>query len=695
MARASARAGYGRLLDAWTAPEGAGEPIGCIATSFTFDSVFFEEECLGRFLRLESDPTEDGPIYLLEREEKLAQIGCAAALVDAHHCQGRRSLRWDLLPVSVPRAVLHAKVAILVWRECVRALVASANLTEDGYRRNQEGFGLLDYRAGGAAPAGCLEGVLGLVESLVESGRVRGAEPSLQRVRALLETARERAAEWGTRGPAEVRVEPILVGPGRPSAVEQLARVWPGQSPASLVRVVSPFFDARDSLVDAPSHAVWGSLLRKRGAAELRFYVAVEETPDGSETLVRAPVTLARSAPAGRSAVGVRFERLLLDEGRLLHAKALWLESERWSLYMAGSSNFTSAGLGLTDPTHGGGPVNVEANLAYVVDAEHFPKTARAFRAAFPGGERLVIDDRVRWLPLDIEGTDAPDGESMPLPMGFGPATYRLGAEGAAILLELKNPPAGWVLRREEDSRPWLGHADWTSAGAPIRFEHPWKDPRPPTGFWVSWEGGRGQAWWPVTVDSQSSLPPPEELRNLPLDVLVDILTSARPIHRVEALRRYLKRRASDLAGDEAGSAEVAPELDPHRRVDTTRFLLQRTRRVGWALTRLRERLEQPVMSREALDWRLRGPVGVVALADALIRERRSEEEAAFLIAELALELHRAVPRSAVGGLAAEEVRGALRQVARNLLARAPSAMLTSEGELRQYLARVDELIHA
>ena len=58
-------AGYGKLLDAWTPPEGAGDPVGCIATSFTFDSVFFEEECLGRFLRLETDPTEDGPLYLL------------------------------------------------------------------------------------------------------------------------------------------------------------------------------------------------------------------------------------------------------------------------------------------------------------------------------------------------------------------------------------------------------------------------------------------------------------------------------------------------------------------------------------------------------------------------------------------------------------------------------------------------------
>ena len=33
------RPGYGKILDAWGPPENAGEPIGCVATSFTFDRV--------------------------------------------------------------------------------------------------------------------------------------------------------------------------------------------------------------------------------------------------------------------------------------------------------------------------------------------------------------------------------------------------------------------------------------------------------------------------------------------------------------------------------------------------------------------------------------------------------------------------------------------------------------------------------
>ena len=55
-----------------------------MATTFTFDSVFFEEECLTRFAQVESDPQQDGPAYLIEREEKLAGLACAAVLVDQH-----------------------------------------------------------------------------------------------------------------------------------------------------------------------------------------------------------------------------------------------------------------------------------------------------------------------------------------------------------------------------------------------------------------------------------------------------------------------------------------------------------------------------------------------------------------------------------------------------------------------------------
>src|SRR5215216_5198725 len=93
-----------KALDLWQTPEGAGEPLICLATTFTFDAQFFEVECLGRFIQMDSHPSETEAVgYLIEREEKLASVR-ACVFVDRRHAQAKESLRWDVLPVAVARA---------------------------------------------------------------------------------------------------------------------------------------------------------------------------------------------------------------------------------------------------------------------------------------------------------------------------------------------------------------------------------------------------------------------------------------------------------------------------------------------------------------------------------------------------------------------------------------------------------------
>src|SRR3954452_3006707 len=88
-----------RLLDAWLAPAGAGEPVACIATTFTFDPDFFEEECLARFLGLDSavlsdTGTADAAYYVVQREEALEEAR-ATVLVDRAEASAATSHRWD------------------------------------------------------------------------------------------------------------------------------------------------------------------------------------------------------------------------------------------------------------------------------------------------------------------------------------------------------------------------------------------------------------------------------------------------------------------------------------------------------------------------------------------------------------------------------------------------------------------------
>ena len=198
----------------------------------------------------------------------------------------------------------------------------------------------------------------------------------------------------------------------------------------------------------------------------------------------------------------------------------------------------------------------------------------------------------------------------------------------------------------------------------------------------MRWNDSVGSAWWPVNVTSASVLPPVDELRNLPLEVLINILSSARPLHRVLAI--YLRRKLDGKFVEK--NSEM---IDPHKRVDTGKFLLQRTRKVSWALNALRERLERPAATLEALRWRLLGPVGVMAFAEALVRESHSEGEFAFLISELALELTRVKPEPLPDCVPLDQHLAEIRAVTKNLEGLIPVELSDLPGNLRHYVQSV------
>lgn len=647
--------GYGKILDAWIPPDDAGDPIGCVATSFTFSPVLFEEECLGRFLQLETDATEDGPAYLVEREEKLSQLECAAALVDQHHACGVRSLRWDLLPARLPRGILHAKVSLLLWSRCARLIIASANLTEDGYRRNHEVFGVLDYFDSSEAPLAALDEIAVFLRDAVRYAdpAARSGSAAIRRWNGFLERVIRATRDWGAAESPRTIARPhsfaVVTGPGRPSALNTLQKQWPDNSPPNEAFVVSPFFDPPEA-ANAPARELW-ALLKQRGEAAIEFDVTAEDVPGEKAILVHAPESLVDAQPANRSQTETLVKRIKLAEGRPLHAKSLWLQNDRVILFIMGSSNFTSAGLGI------GETQNLEANLAYIVSQQN-KEAVRAWCDAWLPVEEIPDDLELRWQPRHDDGDDSATTGLILLPPSFGQAGFGCDERQQAFVEFTFNgePPRGWTLYAEDDRDAFLTEATWQSKGSQSQLRLAWQRDRAPSGFRVSWQDSGGCAWWPVNVLTSAALPPPAELKNLPLEVLIEILTSSKPLH--QALDRWLRRQKGNKTHDET------PSLDPHKRVDTSSFLLQRTRRVSDALTGLRQRLERPVVSEQALEWRLRGPVGVMVLAQAVGKEARSEQERCFLITELCLELARVRPQVSPGSLSSARVRKALREIA-------------------------------
>ncbi len=680
--------GYGKLLDAWQAPHAeAGDPVGCLATTFTFKPEFFEEECLGRFVDMQTNAYQDQRVFLIDREERLSKLECAAVLVDQHHCRGVRCMRWDMLPVRPRHGILHAKIALLYWAQHIRLLVGSANLTTDGYRHNREAFGILDYHRGGEAPLECLEEVVRFVRELAtetvnpQAARDSQRPGAMSRAQAFLdrlmaEARRMTQGSEGGRGP--VRIHPVLTGPNRPSVFEVVGRHWPGRTGPTRADVVSPFFD-QPGRVNQPDAAL-RRLMRPRGDSAVCYHVTADREGDDVVHL-HAPESLRHT---GQQDAATTYFYIIGDEPeegrhRPLHAKTIWLEDDRHAAYMIGSSNFTSAGTGLGRPAH------FEANLLYVCDGSHRESVAayNQLAAASLEGEEPPSGAKLAFRPASPEGVDEAGQNMLRLPDAFGEAVYCRGADDTGQLrLQIDGqPPEGFRVSPGDGAPPLLDEAAWEAQGRPAVVWVPCLDDAPPAGLEVTWTAGEGPAWWPVNIEDARSLPPPEELTDLPFEDLIRyFMTGKLP-------RRTRKRTRSPRDSD--GGSDVP--LDPHRRVDTRAFLLQRTRRLSQAFNTLVKRLKGPFATENVLRWWVDGPLGVRAVAEAIEREARSEAEKAFLLTELALEIGGIEPESEEGHVDTTIVKRALRGLVDQLQQQVAQVEPSAPEPVKRYIRNVFE----
>src|SRR5437867_6758849 len=147
-----------------------GDPVACIATTYTFDGAFFEADLLPRFLGLRFDNTEREASFLIEREQALGTAR-ACVLVD-HTCADAKqtTLRWDQIPVRVPGGAQHAKIVVLAWERWLRLIVSSANITKTGYRTNREVAGVFDFFDGNqSTPLKVAKDAFGFFRDLAET----------------------------------------------------------------------------------------------------------------------------------------------------------------------------------------------------------------------------------------------------------------------------------------------------------------------------------------------------------------------------------------------------------------------------------------------------------------------------------------------------------------------------------------------
>ena len=613
----------GAMLDLWRSPEGAGDPVGCLATTYTFHPGLFDEQCLARFLDIESEPDREDLAFLLERETRLGGV-YAGVLVDHTQAGVEHSLRWDVLPVRVRAGKQHAKISLLSWTRRLRIIIASANLTEAGYRSNFEVAAAVDLGPDDA-DLSMLADAVTFLRKLVAF--VPGADddpPEVHRLRAFLDQVERQAGGWRRPGRGgRVRRQLVFTLPPIPggsaegglSSLEHAVTACRkrGGSPAE-AWVASPFFDDDDDTDDSRVTAALCKRLGRGKTRDVTFCVPAlrDGSPDATPRLM-APRSLVRTAEKYQARVRVEMLPPVDDDknARPWHAKMLTLRAEAYSALMIGSSNFTCAGMGVTPYRH------AEANLLTLVDRVASGRESGRLEAIWPEMEMVTDPDAAEWLGAKPEEEDE-QATATALPAGFLSATYRAGEVRQIVLrLDAAHLPADWQVHAcGRDEQELLTDATWRDAGQPREIVVDWDAAQPPDRLLVRW--AEGEAFLPLNVEDSRALPPPAKLEEMSADEMLWILATVDPS---AAFRAWARRQQSSELFDEEIDSATPPDLDPLRRYDLQATFLHRIRRRARVLGQLRANLERPVWSRQALEWRLRGLIGVEQLAVRLARE--------------------------------------------------------------------------
>jgi hypothetical protein len=127
-----------------------------------------------------------------------------------------------------------------------------------------------------------------------------------------------------------------------------------------------------------------------------------------------------------------------------------------------------------------------------------------------------------------------------------------------------------------------------------------------------------GEAFWGLNVEDAGQLPPPAKLEEMTADDMLLVLAASDP---GAAFRAWVKRQnAGDGFDDELDTA-MPVDVDPLRRYDLRATFLHRIRSRARVLAQLRENLQRPVWSAQALQWRLEGFIGIKPLAERMLRQ--------------------------------------------------------------------------
>ncbi|MEQ1891021.1 MAG: hypothetical protein ABL998_00625, partial [Planctomycetota bacterium] len=304
------------------------------------------------------------------------------------------------------------------------------------------------------------------------------------------------------------------------------------------------------------------------------------------------------------------------------------------------------------------------------------------FDRCFPEAEEL---EEASLIGQGGDQRDEEDGEPPP-PLFFRWAGIAAAGKSAELRVGLGGgeEPQDWHISAG-DGKYRLKAAEHASAGSPDLWTFDVRE-ESPAPLLLDLHRLSNGTWrlghLPVNALDDVSRTRPDLWRDIDLETLLDVLASGGHVHR--KLGRLLRQRQPGKSGTKA------PELDPHKRVDSSGFLMPRIRRISRALEGLRERLSTRVLSEAALEWRFQGPLSPGYLARRLVEHAPSDEDRGFLVAEIALVVADAGRRVSSAGVPLERVKERYQSVVSELRALVPLA--SERSSMRRYVNKAFSL---
>ncbi len=633
------------LIDAVRPMDADGPLVSLICSTYglSLDQPnFFEQDFLPTVLGL-GGVRDRGYAVPVAMERKLKEV-YSALVADAHAIAdgGRPSLQIDILPIG--HRTNHAKIVLIHRKRLIRLIIASANLTHEGYRRQREIAVVLDLRDGGPLPLAVLRTALDRWSAIL------GTSISVPMQKAF-DAAIRQAQGWAlpttfTSG----REMEVVFGGGPKPLWQALVEAWPEGEELLDWCICSPFWP--DSTGGETPFEAIARGLDARGAhlENARLQIMTCADSPGEKARPKFPFQLARKLYEGGFPVrngyiaAARLEALreeipegMAEDHRELHAKWVLLRGPTTAVMLIGSANVTRKGLGV-----GARPetANIEACVLITVPATEVDPEVWMRPLAEEGIVDLASFQESQFQEAAAEEDDSspwPDfiarievvahWENGPDPVGSVRAILRPGQHPAFSISPVQErsdlPSTPLICLKAsvaEDGVPIITPADAQAIRRILTSRM----------VQVTWGEPSASVRFPVNIDERSKAALPSVLGARPDEQ--QLLAYFHGRISEEDLIELLERRAAQaLTGTLAPTPKEAERL---RQLQS--YLL---RDFVESLFGLTETLRQSMRSPRAFEQALVGDFSPVSLAEQVLQSlragRRSPTATAFQFVEL------------------------------------------------------------